>query len=69
MTNKFFNNAPTGQILADRANAVKVNPFKGPQYFAVRQVIADAINRVDVTKKQSAADSWAQAIKEFGALG
>ena len=68
VTNKFFNNAPTGQILADRAKAVTVNPFKGPQYFAVRQVIADAINRVDVTKKQSAGDSWAQAIKEFGAL-
>ncbi len=30
-------------------------PFKGPQYFAVRQVLSDAINRVDVTKKQSAA--------------
>ncbi|PFG15811.1 cellobiose-binding protein [Propionicimonas paludicola] len=69
VTNKFFNNAPTGQILADRANAVPFNPFKGPQYFAVRQVIADAINRVDVTKKQNAADSWAQAIKEFNALG
>ncbi|HOQ54560.1 MAG TPA: extracellular solute-binding protein [Micropruina sp.] len=69
VTNTFFNNAPTGQILADRANAVTVNPFKGPQYFAVRQVIADAINRVDVTKKQDAATSWAQAVKEFNALG
>ena len=69
VTNTFFNNAPTGQILADRANAVTVNPFKGPQYFAVRQVIADAINRVDLTKKQDAATSWAQAVKEFNALG
>ena len=69
VSNTFFNDAPTGQILADRANAVTVNPFKGPQYFAVRQVIADAINRVDVTKKQDAATSWAQAVKEFNALG
>lgn len=69
VTNKFFNNAPTGQILADRAKAVTVNPYKGPQYFAVRQVLSDAINRVDVTKKQSASQSWAQAIKEFNALG
>jgi cellobiose transport system substrate-binding protein len=69
VTNKFFNNAPTGQILADRAKAVTVNPYKGPQYFAVRQVLSDAINRVDVTKKQSASESWAQAIKEFNALG
>jgi cellobiose transport system substrate-binding protein len=67
--NAFFNNAPTGQILAERAKAVTVVPFKGPQYFAVRQVLADAINRADVTKKQSAADSWAQAVKEFNALG
>ncbi|MCW3159267.1 extracellular solute-binding protein [Micropruina sonneratiae] len=69
VTNKFFNDAPTGQILADRANAVTVNPFKGPNYFAVRQVISDAINRVDVTKKQSADESWTQAVKEFEALG
>ncbi len=69
VTNAFFNDAPTGQILADRAKAVTVVPFKGPQYFAVRQVLADAINRVDVTKKQSAAESWAQAVKEFEALG
>lgn len=69
VTNAFFNDAPTGQILADRAKAVNVVPFKGPQYFAVRQVIADAINRVDVTKKQTAAESWAQAIQEFEALG
>jgi cellobiose transport system substrate-binding protein len=69
VTNKFFNDAPTGQILADRAKAVTVNPFKGPQYFAVRQVLSDAINRVDVTRKQTADQSWAQAVKEFNALG
>ncbi len=69
VTNKFFNGAPTGQILSDRAKAVNVVPFKGPQYFAVRQVLADAVNRVDVTKKQSASESWAQAVKEFEALG
>ena len=69
VTNKFFNDAPTGQILADRAKAVTVNPFKGPKYFAIRQVMADAINRVDVTKKQTAEESWTQAVKEFNALG
>jgi cellobiose transport system substrate-binding protein len=65
----FFNDAPTGQILADRAKAVTVTPFKGPQYFAVRQVLSDAINRVDVTRKQTPDESWAQAVKEFNALG
>ncbi len=69
VTNKFFNNAPTGQILADRANAITVNPSRGPRSFAVRQAASDATTRVDVTKKQHAATSWAQAVKEFNALG
>ena len=35
----------------------------------VRWSYSDAINRVDVTKKQTADQSWAQAVKEFNALG
>ena len=61
--------APTGQILADRAKAVTVVPFKGPNYFAVRQAISDAINRVDVDKTDDAAASWEKAVKEVAALG
>ena len=30
--NAFFNDAPTGEILADRAAAITVQPFKGPKY-------------------------------------
>ena len=33
-TNEYFNNAPTGAILIDRANAVTVAPYKGAKYFA-----------------------------------
>jgi cellobiose transport system substrate-binding protein len=66
--NAFFNNAPTGKILADRANAVTVVPFKGTHYFAIRQAISDAINRVDVDKSSSASDSWDKAVKEVAAL-
>lgn len=69
VTNPFFNDAPTGQILADRAKAVTVVPFKGPNYFAVRQAISDAINRVDVDKTDDAAASWEKAVKEVAALG
>ncbi|MGC3953225.1 MAG: ABC transporter substrate-binding protein [Propionicimonas sp.] len=69
VTNPFFNDAPTGQILADRANAVTVNPFKGPHYFAVRQAISDAINRVDVDKTDDREASWAKAVSEVAALG
>ena len=35
-TNKFFSDAPTGKILTNRANAVTVKPFKGPNYFSIR---------------------------------
>ncbi|MDF1489147.1 ABC transporter substrate-binding protein [Tessaracoccus caeni] len=69
VTNPFFNDAPTGQILADRAKAVTVNPFKGPNYFAYRAAISQAINRVDVDKTDSPADSWATAASDISALG
>ncbi len=67
--NAFFNDAPTGQILADRAKAVTVVPFKGPNYFAYRAAISNAINRVDVDKSANAADSWATAAADIKALG
>lgn len=69
VTNAFFNDAPTGQIFADRAAAVQVAPFKGPNYFAVTTAISDAINRVDVDKTEDADSSWAKAVEEVAALG
>ncbi len=69
MTNPFFNDAPTGQILADRAKAVTVVPFKGPNYFAYRASISNAINRVDVDKTDSPDDSWKTAASDISALG
>ncbi|HRL50176.1 MAG TPA: extracellular solute-binding protein [Propioniciclava sp.] len=68
-TAPFFNDAKTGQIFADRANAVTVVPFKGRNYFAIRQSISDAINRVDVDHTDDAASSWEKAAKEVAALG
>ena len=69
VTNPFFNDAPTGQILADRAKAVTVVPFKGPNYFAYRASISNAINRVDVDKTDSPDDSWKTAASDISALG
>jgi cellobiose transport system substrate-binding protein len=68
-TNAFFNNAPTGQILANRAAAVKVRAFKGVNYFAIHQIVGDAIARVDVDKTDDAASSWAKAVAAYNALG
>ncbi|MBB5803558.1 cellobiose transport system substrate-binding protein [Saccharothrix ecbatanensis] len=68
LTSPFFNNAPTGQIWADRAAAVKVVPFKGPNYKKVHDVIVAGLNRVDVDKSQSVDQSWAQVLSELESL-
>ena len=60
----FLNNAPVGQIFANRAAAVTVVPYKGSVYFDIQTKMADALNRVDVTKNQSPADSWNQWISD-----
>jgi cellobiose transport system substrate-binding protein len=47
MTNEFFNNAPVGQILSDRAAAITVQPYKGPKYSDILQAFQAALIRVD----------------------
>jgi len=68
-TNAFFNDAPTGQILADRATAVTVAPFKGPNYFAINDYMQQAISRVDVDEVADMASSWDQFAKDVQTLG
>jgi cellobiose transport system substrate-binding protein len=68
-TNAFFNDAPTGEILANRAAAVEVSPFKGPNYFAIHQTVADAITRVDVDNTDDADSSWQKAVQAYNELG
>ncbi|UNX54052.1 extracellular solute-binding protein [Georgenia sp. TF02-10] len=67
-TNEFFNDAPVGEILANRAEAVEVTPFKGPNYFAIHQTVSDAITRADVGS-DDAASSWEKALAAFDELG
>ena len=69
VVNPFFNNAKTGELLATRANAVKVTPFKGAKYFAINKVMGDALTRVDVDKTDDAASSWAKFVTDVKALG
>ncbi|WP_130013380.1 extracellular solute-binding protein [Serinicoccus sediminis] len=67
-SNAFFNDAPTGQIFAERAEAVTVTPFKGPRYFEINTAMADAITRVDVDKTDDPDSSWdkfAAAVEEL----
>lgn len=68
-TNEFFNGAPTGEILANRAAAVEVAPFKGANYFTIHTTVADAITRVDVDKTDDAASSWEKAVQAYNELG
>lgn len=68
-TNEFFNNAPVGEILANRAAAVSVTPYKGPNYFAVNDALQSAITRVDVDKTDDAATSWTKFLDAVAALG
>lgn len=65
LTREFFNDAPAGQIMADRAEAVEVIPFKGPNYFAIQQLVSDAINRVDVDQIADPDSSWATAEQQY----
>lgn len=68
-TNAFFNDAPTGEILSNRAAAVEVSPFKGPNYFAIHTTVTDAITRVDVDKTDDPTSSWDKAVSAFEQLG
>lgn len=66
--NAFFNDAPTGEILADQAAAVSVVPFKGPRYFQVHDQLQMAVNRVDVDGTDDAESSWAKFVEAIEAL-
>ncbi|QAY71691.1 extracellular solute-binding protein [Xylanimonas protaetiae] len=64
----FLNDAPVGEIFKNRAAAVTVTPFKGAQYFDIQTKLADALNRVDVTKTQTPAQSWDQWLQDVAGL-
>lgn len=67
-TNAFFNDAPTGEILAARAEAVTVQPYKGPKYSDILQAFQAALLRVD-DGSQSPEKSWDQFLADVEALG
>lgn len=65
--NPFFNGAPVGKIFSDRAKAIKTQPFVGPNFFTINTVVADAITRFDVEKKNPD-ESWKQALTAYKEL-
>lgn len=68
-TNPFFNDAPVGEIFSARAQKIEGAPYKGAHYFAIRDEVTNALNRVDITKSQDAETSWDEAVEKAAALG
>ncbi|WP_457206794.1 ABC transporter substrate-binding protein [Nocardioides sp. P5_C9_2] len=66
--NAFFNDAPIGEITADRAAAITVQPFKGPKYSDILTAFQAAILRVD-DGSQDPDKSWDQFLSDVDALG
>ena len=67
-TNEYFNNAPVGQILIDRSNAIGVAPFKSVKYFPINDALQRALTRVDVDASMSIEESWEQFVADVNAL-
>ncbi|MDZ8171414.1 extracellular solute-binding protein [Microbacterium xanthum] len=67
-TNAYFNDAPVGTILSDRANAVTVSPFKGEYYFQINDAMQQALTRVE-DGTQDAQTSWDQWVSEVELIG
>lgn len=65
---EFFNDAPSGEIFSDRAQAIEVQPTYGPNYFLINTVVSDAITRWDV-EGGDPDKSWDQALSEFSEAG
>jgi len=67
--NEYFNSAPVGEILANRASAVNPEPpFKGPKYFQINDAAQQALTRVE-EGQQTIDQSWEQFVSEVEALG
>ncbi len=67
-TNAFFNDAPTGEILSERAAAVPFIPHKGPKFADINTAFQQAIQRVD-EGQQSADEAWDAFLADVERLG
>jgi cellobiose transport system substrate-binding protein len=66
-TNEYFNDAPTGQILSTRAEAVTVAPYKDASYFKYHDALQNAVTRVfdGVEDAQTSWDTWVAEVDAF----
>jgi cellobiose transport system substrate-binding protein len=66
-TNEYFNGAPTGEILTNRADAVSVATYKGPQFFQFHDALQNAVTRVfdGLEDKETSWDNWVTEVSAF----
>ncbi|CAN5165563.1 extracellular solute-binding protein [soil metagenome] len=66
-TNDYFNGAPTGEILTDRANAITVATFKGPKFFQFHDALQNAVTRVfdGLEDKDTSWNTWVTEVSAF----
>lgn len=65
--NEYFNDAPTGEIGIDRANAVTVATYKGEKYFQFHDALQNAVTRVfdGVEDKETSWNTWVTEVGAF----
>ncbi len=66
-TNEYFNDAPVGEILATRAEAVTVAPYKDADYFKYHDALQNAVNRVfdGLEDQETAWNTWVAEVEAF----
>jgi cellobiose transport system substrate-binding protein len=66
-TNAYFNDAPTGTIFGERAEAVTVNTYKSVDFIKYNQALQDAITRVfdGLEDQQTAWDTYVAEVEAF----
>ncbi|MGL4254792.1 extracellular solute-binding protein [Microbacterium sp.] len=66
-TNEYFNDAPTGEILSTRAEAVTVAPYKDASYFKYHDALQNAVTRVfdGVEDEQTSWNTWVAEVEAF----
>lgn len=66
-TNEYFNDAPTGEILSDRAAAVTVAPYKDADYFKYHDALQNAVNRVfdGLEDQETSWNTWVNEVEAF----
>jgi cellobiose transport system substrate-binding protein len=66
-TNEYFNEAPTGEILSNRAAAVTVTPYKDADYFKYHDALQNAVNRVfdGLEDPETSWNTWVAEVEAF----